>query len=177
MYRIARLTAVFAFAASLAAAQSNESGGLASGEVVVQPELTVFTDWTLVCVPDDDGGKVCNIRQIVLNAQGEQASFVEVFKVADNPNFSSGAVIVMPLGVALEDGLELQVDSALPRRYNFQYCAETGCFSRIGFTDNELQRMMRGAVMKMTVYSVFSGPAPVDLQVSLSGFTDAYNSL
>ena len=177
MYGVARLTAVFALAASMAAAQGNESGGLSGGEVVVQPELTVFTDWTLVCVPQDDGEKTCNIRQIVLNAQGEQASFVEVFKVTDNPNFSSGAVIVMPLGVSLDDGLELQVDSALPRRYSFQYCAETGCFSRIGFTDNELQRMMRGAIMKMTVYSVFSGPGLVELEVSLSGFTDAYNSL
>ena len=177
MYRLAGLTAVFVVAASLAAAQSNVSGGLSGGEVVVQPEVTEFTDWTLVCVPDDDGAKACNIRQIVLNAQGEQASFVEVFKVADNPNFSSGAIIVMPLGVSLEDGLELQVDSALPRRYGFQYCAETGCFSRIGFTDNELHRMMRGAVMKMTVYSVFGGPTPVELQVSLSGFTDAFNSL
>ncbi|MCY3878792.1 MAG: invasion associated locus B family protein [Rhodobacteraceae bacterium] len=166
--------------APFAAAQSNQQGSasnLSAGTVVVQPEITEFEDWSRICTANDDGDKECTIQQRVPNESGGDIGIFTIYKVENQSEFEAGATIVVPLGVTLTYGLELQIDDALPRRYEFRMCIADGCIARIGLPENLVTRMKRGAEVKLTMYVGIDGSDEVQATASLHGFTDAYGSL
>lgn len=152
---------------------------VATGEAIVEPEIEVFDDWTRACLTDEEGNKLCRIRQILLNESGGPLATVDVFKVSEDERFLAGIEILLPHGVTLEDGLEVQVDGALPRRYEFTTCLRDGCLARIGLSSSELNRMKSGSEMKLVFYAGIGSASErqFDVSSSLIGFTKAFNSL
>ena len=152
---------------------------VAQGEIIAEPEIEVIDDWARACLVGDDGNRQCRIRQIILNDSGGPLATIDLFKVADNENFQAGMEIVLPHGVALEDGIEIQIDSSLPRRYQLSTCLPDGCLARIGIKQEDLGRMKAGSEMKVVFYASFGGPRETQVQFisSLIGFTKAFNSL
>ena len=71
----------------------------------------------------------------------------------------------------------MQVDEALPRRYRYVTCDSDGCYSRFGFSEVELGRMKDGNVMAMTIFAYNDPDDPITLNISLEGFTAAFESL
>ena len=155
------------------------AGTVAAGEVITEPEIEVFDDWTRVCITDPNDNRQCRIRQIVLNDSGGPIATVDIFKVSGDERFVAGIEILLPHGVIIENGFELQVDSALPRRYQFTTCLRDGCLVRIGVTGIELDRMKLGSTMTMVFYAGLGGASDqqIDLNSSLIGFTRAFDSL
>ena len=147
------------------------------GEIVVEPTVAEFDDWTVVCVKNDDGGEDCRMQQVVLNASETPIAEFEIWKIPENAELAAGSVIALPLGVMLEEGILMQVDQALPRRYRYALCDAGGCYSRLGLSKVEINRMKAGSKMTMTIYAYQSPDQPIDLEVSLAGFTKAFDSL
>lgn len=147
------------------------------GEIVVQPTITEFDDWTVFCVKNDDGDEDCRMQQVVLNDSQTPIAEFEIWKITDNSELAAGSVIALPLGVMLEEGILMQVDQALPRRYRYAMCDEGGCYSRLGLSKVEVNRMKAGNSMMMTIYAFRSPDQPIDLEISLAGFTKAFDSL
>lgn len=152
---------------------------VAEGEIIREPDIEVFDDWSSICFITETGEKECQIRQISLNEFGTPLATINIFKVADNERFPAGAEILVPHGVSVQSGLELQVDGSLPRRYEFSTCLQNGCFSRIGLTESDLERFRSGEELKLVFYVGLSGVSEelVEINSSLNGFMLAYNSL
>ncbi len=184
MKKLAGIAAALSMMASPAIAQIQDSSTeatealpLSGGEVIVEPELTEFDDWTLTCVKTDEGTDSCIIQQIVQNEQSARVAIIDIFKVDDDAVFEAGAAIVVPLGVSLAEGVSLKVDSSLERRYQYTICINDGCVARIGLTPEDVQRMKNGREMEMSVYVGITADRRVELQISLIGFTKAYDAL
>ena len=78
----------------------------------------------------------------------------------------------------LIEGLGFRVDSGEMRGYPFSFCAPVGCFSRLGFTQAELNGMKRGNKATVQLLPFGGDPKkPVQLEISLSGFTAAFDEL
>ena len=77
----------------------------------------------------------------------------------------------------LDEGIILQVDDSLPRRYRFVVCQNDGCYSRFGLSPNELSTMKGGKGMVMTVYAFNNPDQAIDLAFSLAGFTAAFERI
>ncbi len=149
---------------------------VAVGVEINEPEVTIFNDWARDCVVGPDDNRRCRLRQQVVSDNGTLLAAMIVFKENQDERFAAGAEILLPHGVSIENGLELQVDDALPRRYQFTTCLADGCLARIGVTQADLDRMKRGARMHV-VFFAGADRSMQDFYVSLIGFTDAFESL
>ena len=89
----------------------------------------------------------------------------------------AGFTIVTPLRTLLTEGVTLQIDNGRQQKYQFGWCTEAGCAARFAVRQDGLDQFKRGNKTRLTVLSVESPDAPVILDISLAGFTAAFNEL
>ena len=84
----------------------------------------------------------------------------------------------VPLGVFLREGLSLQIDSSEAQRGQFSICLSEGCLMRERLPNAMVSALKKGAVAKFGfVVPQGQGGQQYDIDISLSGFTAAYNAL
>ena len=133
-----------------------------------------FKDWTVVCekLPKSKK-KVCNIFQNVTNEKD-----VTVMQVAIGyPPGSKTAqtLITLPLGVMLQPGIEFKAGSAKAIRVPFQVCVKSGCVAIVKMSNELIKGMKAGS--KGGIKFAAAQKQVIEIPVSLSGFTAAFNSL
>jgi invasion protein IalB len=133
-----------------------------------------FGDWQVRCAPEGDE---CFMYQLALDGQENPVAEVSILKLPEAAEADAGVTVVTPLGTLLTNGLVFQVDSGEARQYPFAWCSQVGCFSRFGLAKTSIDGMKRGNAGRISLVSVGAPEAPVVLNVSLTGFTDAWNSL
>lgn len=145
-----------------------------------EPVVTKIGDWSLVCEPGGGEG-ACAMTQLGLDPQGSPAIEFVVRKVNDEKAEINGvkvnavADIITPLGVLLEFGLRLKIDDGEERGAPFRICQKHGCLVREPLSDDVVKKLKAGN--KATVTVAAEGAGPIDIEISLSGFTKGYDSL
>jgi len=143
-----------------------------------QPVVTKVGDWNLICEP---AGSPCAMTQLGNDPQGSPAIEFVIRKVEDESAEINGikvnavADIITPLGVLLEFGIRLKIDDQEERAAPFRICQKHGCLGREPLSEEVVTLMKKGNKALVTV--VAEGAGPVEISVSLSGFTKAYGSL
>lgn len=179
------LTAALALAGP-AAAQSEEAPapgtGLPLGEEIGEMMgdayiAEEFGDWTKICERTEDGSDPCVLSQLILDPEGSPAAEVTIYRLPPGGEAIAGANIILPLGTILSQQIRLRVDGGTERRYPFFVCDAGGCLSQIGLTAAVVESFRRGNVATMTVYFVFAPDRPIDLPISLQGFTAGFSAL
>ena len=134
-----------------------------------------FQEWTVVCdTPEQLETEVCVIVQERQQRETERLVIrVEVgFAVQTGRPF---AVITVPLGVALQAGLIMQVDDGEDTRFEFGSCIPKGCLVGTGLSQELLEIMMRGFEAQLTFRD--NRGRDLTVPVSLLGFTAAIRSI
>ncbi len=143
-----------------------------------QPQIEVVTtthgDWELRCTADKSD---CFMYQLLQDAANNPVAEFTLLALPKGGQATAGATVVTPLGTLLEPGLVLQVDSGQARKYNYTWCDQSGCFARFGLEAAQTDSYKRGNVARMRIVSASNPQQPVDLTVSLSGFTAAFNEM
>lgn len=162
-------------AAESAQAEAAASGEDALGTTYVAGE---YDDWQLQCVRVQLGAPApCRLYQLVQDSRGTPVAEFGLFLLSDNPQAEAGADITTPLETLLTRRLALAIDTSEPKLYPFTFCAVQGCVSRVGLTPAEVQAMKAGSVAKIRIFNVKAAQNPIDLEVSLKGFTAGYEAL
>jgi invasion protein IalB len=133
-----------------------------------------FGDWQVRCAPD---GKECFIYQLAVDQAKNPVAEVSILKLPEQSEADAGVTVVTPLGTLLTTGVIVQVDGGEQRQYPFAWCSQVGCFARFGLTKPSVDALKRGNAGKITLVSVGRPEQPVVLDLSLSGFTAAFDSL
>ncbi len=141
---------------------------------VMEVVKDTFGDWQIRCAPD---GNECFMYQLALDAEKNPVAEVSILKLPEAADADAGVTIVTPLGTLLPQGVVIQVDGGEKRQYPFAWCSQVGCFARFGLTKPSVDGMKRGKGGKITLVSIGAPQTPVVLDLSLSGFTAAYDSL
>lgn len=142
-------------------------------------QVTQIGDWNLVCEPG--GAPPCAMTQLGKDPQGSPAIEFVVRKIDDADAQIDGirveavADIVTPLGVLLEFGLRLKIDESEERGAPFRICQQHGCLVREPLSAEVISALKKGNTAMVTVAA--EGAGPIDIPISLSGFTKAYSSL
>jgi invasion protein IalB len=142
-------------------------------------QVTQVGDWNLVCEPG--GAPPCAMTQLGKDPQGSPAIEFVVRKVDDENATIEGikveavADIVTPLGVLLEFGLRLKIDTSEERGAPYRICQKHGCLVREPLSAEVIEALKKGNTALITVAA--EGAGPVEIPISLSGFTKAYESL
>jgi invasion protein IalB len=136
-----------------------------------------FTDWTLRCVTVDEVEDPCEVHQLLEDQGGVKTAEINIFPLPAGGQVPAGATIVTPLNTLLTQGVSFQIDEGEARRYPFAFCNRIGCVSQIGVSEADLNALRRGKAAKVTIFPLAAPDRPVELPVSLAGFTAAFKAL
>jgi invasion protein IalB len=141
---------------------------------------TTSGDWTVICAK---AGRPCIMEQVGKTPQGENALSMQLERLPQ-PGTMNGeqvdtvANILTPLGVLIQEGLELRIDGGEPQRSPYFLCQPNGCVVRAPLPKRLLDQMRRGKAATFTFAVVQNGRAgKVSTTISLTGFTKALDSL
>lgn len=146
-----------------------------AGNAQAKPEHgKKFKDWTVVCekLPSTQQ-EICNIFQNVTN---DKEKVVMQIAIGYAPNSTKPqALITLPLGVLLPPGAEFKGGTAKAVRVPFGVCVKNGCVAIAELTPEMIKGMKNGT--KGGVKFAASQKQVIEIPISLSGFTAAFNSL
>ncbi len=143
----------------------------AGGEVVVRD---TFGDWDVRCAEDEGE---CALHQLGLDSNENPVIEFSLFRAPEAEEAAALVNILTPLGTFLPGGLTLQIDSGETRQYGFTFCSAIGCIAQIALTDETIAAMRRGRSATVALASVTAPDKPVEISLSLIGFTDGFNSI
>ncbi len=161
---------------SLAVAFAAATAGTASAQQGADVTRTAQGDWTVVCAK---AGRPCIMEQVGKTAQGESALNMQIERLPEPTSVGSERVefvanILTPLGVVLNEGLELRVDGGEPQRSAYFVCQPNGCIVRSPLSNALINAFRRGRVATFSFAILQNGRAgEVPVTVSLTGFTRA----
>lgn len=168
-----------ASAQKLSDLEQPKTGDNSAVQAGAEPNVTKIGDWSLVC--EADGAPPCAMTQLGKDEQGSPAIEFVVRKIDDEKAEINGvkvdaiADIITPLGVLLEFGLRLKIDDGEERGAPFRICQQHGCLVREPLSGDVIESLKKGN--KATVIVAAEGAGPVQIEISLRGFTKAYGSL
>ena len=130
-------------------------------------DAQTFTDWRVSC-PDQ---QPCRMSQTVV----QPATARSILQIKAFAGETPTLLVTMPLGVLLSPGWRFQIDSQTPNATPFEICDTDGCHTGLKLNDTFLRRLQRGGTLKITFYD--AAQEPVEPQISLMGFTKAWEDL
>lgn len=136
-----------------------------------------FEDWQQRCVRAEEGPDPCQLYQLLRDEEGNAVAEMSVFPLPPGREAAAGATVITPLETLLTRNIRLSVDGGQAKQYPFDFCAQQGCFARIGFTGSEIAQFRRGASAQLTIVPAAAPDQQIDLTVSLSGFTAGYDAV
>lgn len=166
------------------AQESGGQGGLSLGETVNnEPQVGQAYvqqnsgDWEIRCVKSRGDVDPCQLYQLLEDQNGNPVAEFTMFNVPPGGAALAGGNIITPLETLLTASLTMSVDGGETKRYPFTFCTRGGCVSRIGFTASDINAFQRGNEAILTIYSVSSPDTPVNLSLSLAGFTVGFDAM
>jgi invasion protein IalB len=140
-------------------------------------ELQRFQDWAVRCGrPEGQTQEVCEMLQERSDKGGRPMMGVAVAQVANSPN--PGMLIVLPLGIALPEGVALQIDGGEELPVPVQRCQRRGCEVEVLLEPDLLAQLKTG--QQATVLFHVEQPRGVQrlaVPISLLGFTAALDEV
>ena len=137
-----------------------------------------FEAWQQRCVKTSLGADPCQLYTLLKDGEGNNVAEFTLFNLPEGAGGEAvaGANFIAPLETLLTDGMRLQVDTAAPLAYPFAVCSQIGCVSRVGLTAKDVAALKKGAKATFTIVPYIAPDQEVKLEVSLKGFTAAYDS-
>ena len=184
------LTCIAAFAAAPAFAQQADEG--TTDPSLVPPVPAVKTeaeanvgdlyakvegDWRLACEKTLSGDDPCRMGQLLRDEAGNPVIEVEVTRLKGENLPDAMMVINTPVGTILPEGVTVTIDGGKPAKLPFFYCDGQVCVTRVNLREADATAFKRGNVAEVRIVPVTAPNNPVSVNMSLTGFTAAYDSL
>lgn len=156
-------------------ASESASDGPAVGETYTRETMK---DWEVRCVyAGEDKNDPCTMYQLLEDSDGNSVAEITMFALSGEGEAAAGGTIIAPLQTYLPPGVAMMIPGAEGKRYPFTFCSEVGCYARVGFTDAEVAAFKAGVSVPMELRPLGAPEEVVELSVSLSGFTAAYDAV
>jgi invasion protein IalB len=167
-----RLT--LAFAALLAAPAFAQDAAPQQPQKPMQPTDTKeIGDWTVQCYPVKTPTPCQMLELRVAKKTGQRILGV---LLAYAPETNAHVIKVsVPLGVSLQNGLIINLDSWKSPPVKFHACDQGGCYIESAIGADIVGQLSKAANAKVRIVSIDG--KPYDLVFSLKGFTEAHNAM
>lgn len=134
-------------------------------------------DWEMRCLRAEEGQpEECRLYQLLRDQESPVAEF-SLQVLPEGGKAVAGVEFATPLGTLLTANVVMRIDGGNAKQYPYSWCDQLGCYSRFGLTAGEIDAMKKGAVGNMRIVSIASRDKPIELGLSLTGFTAAFNAL
>ena len=132
--------------------------------------------WEVRCVKLADN-ETCTLYQLLKDKNDISVAEINVEVLPLGNQASAGITLITPLGTSLAAQLGWHIDDEKIRQYPYGWCEQSGCVARFGLTEEDVTSMKKGANGKVYVVSIATPNEPFELNLSLTGFTAAWNSV
>jgi invasion protein IalB len=134
-------------------------------------------DWAVQCLRVQEGPEPCQMYQLLKDENGGNVAEVSIFRLINGGQVEAGGTFVVPLETLLTEKLNVRVDAGQAKRYDFSFCTTVGCYARVGFTAEDVASFRRGNVANVTIVPALAPDQRVNVTMSLTGFTAAYDEI
>lgn len=136
----------------------------------------VFGDWSVQCERAPLGQDDPCEMSIFVNDQGARVAEFSVSRIDLPDDVVAVARIRTPLEVLLPPGVEIGVDGNQAGRVPYLACTPQFCVAEIQLRDKDVGVFKRGGEANLGIVSL-GGAQAISLDISLTGFTAAFDSL
>ena len=159
-------TIAFLMSASIAAA-----GAVSSASAQQQNAPNVPQGWFKVCSKQEDND-ICNVQFIRAANTGQLLTAVNLIQITGKVNRAIFQIAV-PTGRVIPAGIGMQIDGGQTQKINYAICLPDRCIAEAPLTDALVASLKKGGELTLTSINFQNQPNPI--QVSLSGFTAAFD--
>ncbi len=140
-----------------------------SSKVLAEPP----SPWNVRCA-EVEGKNLCEMVQRISVAKTGQR--VAEFSIGSpDEGGTSKAVIMLPLGILVQEKVIMKIDDNKPVSFKIKYCVPGGCLSNLTLKKTVIDNLKRGN--KVLVTARGAANQPINIEMSLKGFTKNYKSL
>ncbi len=134
-----------------------------------------FKDWQKIC---NETTNICSIFSFGFDSEGNKKARVSLslYGSADSKKVAE-MTILSPLYSYLPHGLLIAVQNNEPFRHEFALCAKEGCLNFIPLQKEEVEMLKKEWNLMLAYKDYRNLNEKIILDVSLVGFTKAYDSL
>lgn len=131
-----------------------------------------FGDWVFECTAIAEGETSCFLVQTIISQKTKKQ--IARFTIGSNPN-SEGKrfVAFVPLGISIEKGVVLSIDSGDQVSMVLKTCIAQGCVAAVDLSETLAAALSRGKVFQVR-FEMNRADSPIALKGSLIGITDAF---
>ena len=149
-----------------------------AAEAPAEPYVkTTEGDWKVQCIRVESGDEPCEMFQLLTDKDGNKVASISVLGLPKGKEAVAGATIATPLESALTAGVTLQIDTQKPITLPYSFCSQVGCFSNVVLKAEELELFKKGKKIAMTIVPMRAPDQKVELEISLKGFSAAWDAM
>ncbi|MBO6719813.1 MAG: invasion associated locus B family protein [Rhizobiaceae bacterium] len=156
-------------AAIAAGAAAMLASGVMAASAQQQPQIP--EGWFKACTKQEDVD-ICNVQNIIVAESGQLITGVSLLELKGKVN-QRVFQITVPSGRMVPPGIALQVDGGQTRKIDYAICLPDRCIGEVVLNDELVNSFKRGQRLTLTSVNFQNQPNPI--QMTLSGFTDAYD--
>ncbi|MBF0453236.1 MAG: invasion associated locus B family protein [Magnetococcales bacterium] len=138
----------------------------------------VFGDWVLNCSKNDDpkvkAGESCVLQQKLLTEKGQK--IIQMTIGMDNSKKSLAAVLSLPLGFYIPDGVKILIGSGSPQDLLVKTCFQTGCLGEI-FIDRRMKKELSVGKSLKIIMVTGDRTKKLEFPMSLKGISEGLKSI
>lgn len=137
-----------------------------------------FEAWEVRCIKGEVvEEEECRLFNLLSDAEGNPIAQMDMQALPKGGKAVAGVDIATPLGSLLTAQVVMKIDAGKAKRYPYTWCDQQGCYARFGMTAAEISAMKRGAKAVVVLASVAAPDQPLNLELSLKGFTAAWTAI
>lgn len=136
------------------------------------------SNWEVRCIKGEVvEEEECRLFNLLSDEEGNSIAQMDMQALPKGGKAVAGVDIATPLGSMLTAQVVMKIDAGKAKRYPYTWCDTNGCYARFGMTQGEIDAMKRGAKATVIIVSVAAPEQPLNLDLSLSGFTAAWTAI
>lgn len=132
-----------------------------------------YRNWRVNCTTVQNASLICEAQQELRFSENNQRILTISVQALNNEEGGT-LTIISPLGVRLEDGIQVAIDE-VTATIPYRICMPSGCIAQSSIEERVIAAMMSAENAQFTI--VGDTNQSVGIVVSLSGFTAAWNRL
>ncbi len=136
-----------------------------------------YGDWQLKCFKNGTEDGPCQMYQLLHEAAGNPVAEISIFRLPEGGQAVAGATVVVPLGTLLTKELRISVDDGRAKSFSYAFCNQSGCYSRIGLTADDIEAFKKGEAANLVIVPAQAPDQSITIKASLSGFTAAFDNV
>lgn len=135
-------------------------------------------DWEILCQRLDEEIENCEMYQLLADETGQPTAEISIAALPFGSEFAAGATVTTPLETFLPTGLGFRIgEQETMRIEQFRVCTVIGCVVRMGLSGEEVDSLKSGSTATFVLAPFVAIDQPVELTMSLTGFTAAYDEV